>query len=70
MISCCFILIKGKPDKEWWSHILSWNQTYGSGARQWWSGWIIDFLRADPAEEPCDFQSGVVSVPLILEVNP
>ena len=21
----------GSPDKEWWSHILSWNKTYGSG---------------------------------------
>ena len=21
----------GNPDKEWWGHILSWNQTYGSG---------------------------------------
>ena len=56
----------GNPDVEWWSHILSWNRTYGSGARQWWSGWMIDFLMAEPAEHPRDFQSGVVSVPLTL----
>ena len=54
----------GNPDKEWWGHILSWNETYGSGSRSWWSGWMIDFLMAGKAEKPQDFQSGVVSVPL------
>merc|ERR1711962_203082 len=57
---------EGNPDKEWWSHILSWNETYGSGARSWWSGWMIDFLMAGKAEKPQDFQSGMVSVPLII----
>ena len=57
---------EGNPDVEWWSHILSWNETYGSGEREWWSGWIIDFLMAKPGESPKDFQSGVVSVPLTL----
>ena len=57
---------EGNPDVEWWSHILSWNETYGSGAREWWSGWMIDFLMAGKAEKPKDFQSGVVSVPLTL----
>ena len=57
---------EGNPDKDWWSHILSWNETYGSGARSWWSGWMIDFLMAGEAEEPQDFQSGMVSVPLII----
>jgi len=52
------------PDKEWWGHILSWNETYGSGARSWWSGWMIDFLMAGEAENPEDFKSGVTSVPL------
>eukprot|EP00092_Neocalanus_flemingeri_P079403 GFUD01098924.1.p1 GENE.GFUD01098924.1~~GFUD01098924.1.p1 ORF type:complete len:425 (+),score=145.87 GFUD01098924.1:58-1332(+) len=55
---------KGSPDKEWWGHILSWNITHGSGARSWWTGWMIDFLMAGRAEKPQDFQSGVVSVPL------
>ena len=22
---------RGSPDKEWWGHILCWNETYGSG---------------------------------------
>ena len=39
-------IIRGNPDVEWWSHVLSWNETYGSGARSWWSGWMIDFLMA------------------------
>ena len=55
---------EGNPDKEWWGHILSRNETYGSGARKWWSGWMTDFLMAGKAEKPRDFQSGVVSVPL------
>jgi len=54
----------GNPDKEWWGHILSWNQTYGSGSRSWWDGWMIDFLKAGRAEKPSDFQSGTVSVPI------
>jgi len=54
----------GNPDTKWWSHILSWNETYGSGSRSWWSGWMIDFLMAGDAEEPIHFKSGIVSVPL------
>jgi len=55
---------KGSPDKEWWGHILSWNSTFGSGARDWWSGWMIDFLKSGGAETPSHFQSGTVSVPV------
>jgi len=57
---------RGSPDKEWWGHVLSWNEIYGSGAREWWSGWIVDFLTAGGgvAEKPGDFQSGLVSVPV------
>jgi hypothetical protein len=55
---------EGNPDKEWWGHILSWNQRFGSGERKWWSGWIIDFLMAGDAQNPQNFQSGFVSVPL------
>ena len=40
------MIIRTNPDVEWWSHVLSWNETYGSGARSWWSGWMIDFLMA------------------------
>ena len=56
---------KGNPDKKWWSHILDWNKAFRSGERDWWSGWIIDFLMAKRgANKPQDFQSGVVSVPV------
>jgi len=59
----------GNPDKVWWSHILSWNQIYGSGARSWWSGWMIDFLGAGRAENVTDFPSGTVSVPVNIFEN-
>jgi len=55
---------QGNPDTDWWSHILSFNKRYGSGARQWWSGWMIDFLNAGCGENLKHFPSGVVSVPL------
>ena len=57
----------GNPDKEWWSHILSWNESgYGSGSRSWWEGWIIDFLGkcAREVSRPRNFKSGMTSVPL------
>jgi len=61
----------GNPDKEWWGHILNWNVTHGSGARQWWEGWMPEFLIAK-GSKPTDFPSGLVSVPLkiIDKVNP
>jgi hypothetical protein len=46
---------EGNPDKEWWGHILSWNETYRSGARSWWSGWMIDFSMDGKLEKPRDF---------------
>ena len=60
---------EGNPDKDWWSHILSWDVSYGSGAGCNWSGWIIEFLRAGTGENPKNFQSGTVSVPLKLIDN-
>ena len=60
---------EGNPDKDWWSHILSWDESYGSGASCNWSGWIIEFLRAGTGDNPKNFQSGTVSVPLKLIDN-
>ena len=76
------MIIRTNPDVEWWSHVLSWNKTYGSGARSWWSGWMIDFLMAGrwkviiaycfywfsqiSAEKPQNFQSGMMSVPVTI----
>ena len=60
---------EGNPDKDWWSHILSWDVTYGSGEYCCWSGWIIEFMRAGTLGSPKNFQSGTVSVPLKLIDN-
>ena len=61
---------EGNPDKEWWGHILSWDEKYGSGARSCWSGWIIDFLMAKRGATPKDFQSGTLTVPLnIIDIS-
>jgi len=60
---------RSNPDVEWWSHVLSWNRTYGSGARSWWTGWMIDFLMAGSAEKPQNFQSGMMSVPVKIQDN-
>jgi len=69
MLARLLATYRGKPDKEWWGHVLSWNQTYGSGARRWWDGWMIDFLMAGKAEKPQNFQSGLVSVPVKIDDN-
>jgi hypothetical protein len=65
---------RGAPDREWWGHVLSWNETHGSGGRSWWDGWMVDLLmggqfRQEP-EAPGHFQSGLVSVPLKLKDGP
>jgi len=69
MLARLLATYRGKPDKEWWGHVLSWNQTHGSGARSWWDGWMIDFLMAGKAEKPQNFQSGLVSVPVKIDDN-
>ena len=60
---------EGNPDNDWWSHILSWDVSYGSGDDSRWSGWIIEFLRAGKGGSPKNFQSGTVLVPLRLIDN-
>ena len=30
--------LEGNADKDWWSHILSWDVSYGSGVDCSWSG--------------------------------
>jgi len=68
------LTFQNNPDKKWWSHILSWNRSYGSGsdARSWWDGWFIDFIRPGTGRRPSkvrDFQSGTVGVPIHLYDN-
>ena len=56
----------GVPNREWWSHILSYNIANGSGERNYWTGWMAEFLRPD-TNRPTDFPSGVVSVPMAVK---
>ena len=57
---------QGNLDKEWWSHIMNYEQAYGSGESSGWRGWITKFLEGTSRRlwYPTDFTSGLVSVPL------
>ena len=58
---------QGRPDKEWWSHIISYQNRFGSGGRGY-RGWITDFLEDTKRLIDIDeMMSGLVSVPLLLE---
>ena len=58
---------QGRPDKEWWSHIISYQNRFGSGEHGY-RGWITDFLEMTTRLVDIDeMSSGLVSVPLILE---
>ena len=50
------------PNKDWWSRILSWNVSFGSGERDHWSGWMADFMGC--TEDPDKLPSGLVTVPV------
>ena len=57
---------QGRPDKEWWSHIISYQNRYGSGEHGY-RGWITDFLEGTKHTIDIDeMASGLVSVPLEL----
>ena len=58
---------QGRPDKEWWSHIISYQNRFGSGEHGY-RGWITDFLEGEGTESLIDIDemtSGLVSVPLL-----
>ncbi|XP_068687683.1 uncharacterized protein [Montipora foliosa] len=58
---------QGRPDKEWWSHIISYQKRFGSGPSGY-RGWITDFLEGTKDLIDIDeMTAGLVSVPLILE---
>ncbi|KAL9953541.1 hypothetical protein ACROYT_G040972 [Oculina patagonica] len=58
---------QGRPDKEWWSHIMSYHQAFGSGAVSKYSGWITEFLEGKDTVPIHDMTTGLVTVPLIIE---
>ena len=60
---------QGRPDKEWWSHIVSYQKSFGSGGQPGgYRGWITDFLEGtEDLFDIDEMTSGLVSVPLLLE---
>ena len=63
---------QGKPDREWWGHVISYKQVYSSGfvvdGAYEYGGWIIEFLEnTERAVDIRNMTTGVVSVPLNLK---
>ena len=61
---------QGKPDQEWWSHIMDYKRPNGSGTVGKISGWITEFMegtRHRRLTRACDFSSGLVTVPLTIK---
>ncbi|XP_078349773.1 uncharacterized protein LOC144634629 [Oculina patagonica] len=62
---------QGKPDKEWWGHIVSYEKVYMSGfvvdGKYKYKGWIIELLEGHGGGMDIrNMTTGLVSVPLIL----
>ena len=66
---------QGRPDKKWWSHIVTYENEYGSGmiieGRYIYRGWIARFLEGPrkvlfQVTRVSDMTKGLVSVPLTL----
>ena len=65
---------RGKPDKAWWSHILTYKEANGSGLSRsisrtppGYSGWIAEFLEGGVGLNIGSFKSGLVTVPLFIQ---
>ena len=59
---------QGKPDREWWSHIMSYKEAFMSGESGGFRGWMTEFLEGTKrAIETCDMTTGLVSVPLVIK---
>ena len=64
---------QGRPDEEWWSHIMDYEQAYSSGipiGKINMGGWITEFLEETgyrKLRNPSDFTSGLVTVPLTIK---
>ncbi|XP_078349763.1 uncharacterized protein LOC144634621 [Oculina patagonica] len=62
---------QGKPDKEWWGHIVSYEKVYMSGfivdGKYKYKGWIMELLEGHGGGmDISGMTTGLVSVPLIL----
>ncbi|KAL9953538.1 hypothetical protein ACROYT_G040973 [Oculina patagonica] len=59
---------QGRPDREWWSHIMSYKRRFASGDSSGYRGWITEFLEGKKdLMEIRDMTSGLVNVPLTIE---
>ena len=64
---------QGKPDTEWWSHMMSYVDRYASGmyyvpGEYRYRGWITEFLEGSKYAQDIDqMTSGLVSAPLTLK---
>ena len=56
---------QGKPDKDWWSRIIT-SKPYGSEGDVMYGGWITQFMEGSNNLDVDDFSSGLVTVPLII----
>lgn len=55
----------GNPNTEWWSHIFSYKQNWGSGARCTYDGWFIsELLGLGRIHSLARTKQGVTSVPM------
>lgn len=66
---------QGKPDRKWWSHVITYENAYGSGmlitGEYVYRGWITEFLEGRiRAMDISDMTSGLVSLPLKLRIPP
>ena len=64
---------RGKPNEDWWSHIMTYERPYGSGdylssGPPRYSGWIVEFLSGTVGNDigilKGDFPSAIVTVPM------
>ncbi|KXJ12966.1 Uncharacterized protein L662 [Exaiptasia diaphana] len=60
---------RGSPDREWWSHIMTYNEPFGSGGYiagiiPGYSGWVVEFLEGKVGHDLYEFSSGLVAVPM------
>ena len=57
---------QGKPDKDWWSRIIT-EESFGSGGQVDFKGWFMtELLNVHDAEHISDAPSGIVTVPMTI----
>ena len=56
-----------EPDKHFWSLIVSYEKSHGSGQRSGFTGWITQFMEGTKKRlQTYEFSSGLVTVPLTI----